>query len=217
MSDHRYTVTIADLERGPKEVHWDLPVDWLAQTLADTDATPVGSGTLDAKLGLNGREVLVRGTISVTVTMPCVRTLEPIELTLQPELFLLLAPPVSPSSPLPRRHRGGTHGATASRQRKHQSMDATNDTKGWERDPTLTEHDAARDTHDGEKVVLDAFIREFLVLELPMAPRRSDLPSVLDAATTPAPQDPGAAGGPPVDPRLAPLLEIASRMRKTKE
>jgi hypothetical protein len=96
-------------------------------------------------------------------------------------------------------------------------MDASNDAKGWDRDPVLGREEASHDTYDGERVVLDDFVREFIMLELPMAPRRSDLPLEADAATTPAPQDPGAASGPPVDPRLAPLAEIASRLRKTKE
>ncbi len=215
MSANQYTVTVADLERGPKQVRWDLPVEWLAQALGETDATPLRPGTIKVGLSMNGREVLVRGRIAVAVTMRCVRTLEPVEVTLEPELFLLLTPPAQPAPTLPKRHRGGP-GAPA-RQRRRQSMEPTNDTKGWEHDPTLDDHDAARDTYDGKMVVLDPFIREFIVLELPMAPRRSDLPSASDAATTPPPQDPGAADGPPVDPRLAPLVEIASRMRKTKE
>jgi uncharacterized protein len=215
VSAHHYAVTVADLERGPKEVHWDLPIEWLTQALADTNATPLGAGTIQAHLSLNGREVLVRGRIAVSVSMPCVRTLKPVEIALEPEMFLLLDPPAQPASTLKRRGRPESQGPT--RQRKHQSMDTTNDTKGWERDPGLADHDAARDTYDGEKVVLDPFIREFIVLELPMAPRRSDLPSTPDAATTPAPQGPGSANGPSVDPRLAPLAEIASRMRKMKE
>ncbi len=213
VSRAQFSVTIADLEKGPKEVSWDLPTAWLEQALADTDATPQGAGKVEAHLSLNGREVLVRGRIALGVTMRCVRTLEPIDVELQPELLLLLEPPPMPAGTGTRRQRPGG----PKQQRKRQSMEPTSDTKGWEHDPPLGAEDAARDRYDGEKVVLDEFIREFIVLELPMAPRRSDLPSEPDAATTPAPQDREAADGPPVDPRLAPLVEIASRMRKTKE
>jgi uncharacterized metal-binding protein YceD (DUF177 family) len=83
----------------------------------------------------------------------------------------------------------------------------------------LTEDDAAEDTYTGDQVVLDEFVREFLVLELPMMPVRSDLRSEARPAIPAAPDpsdDSDSCHG--VDPRLRPLAEIASRLsKKTKE
>jgi uncharacterized metal-binding protein YceD (DUF177 family) len=212
----RFAVTVADLERGPKTVSWDLPVRWLEQALDGTEASPRDAGRLEAQLTLNGRDVLVTGTVSVQLTMPCVRTLEPVQVDLEPELFLLLEPSEIPG-PTRGHGKGRMSGRASARRADRHLVDATDDGKGWRQDPVLNREAAARDTYDGEHVVLDEFIREFIVLDLPMAPHRTDLPSATDAGTTPALWDPGTADGPSVDPRLAPLVEIASRMRKTKE
>ncbi|MGC4089731.1 MAG: hypothetical protein QM756_17955 [Polyangiaceae bacterium] len=78
----------------------------------------------------------------------------------------------------------------------------------------LSDSDAARDTFDGERIVLDDFVREFLVLELPMYPRRSDLPSDRSPAIAPPSTETPEAS---VDPRLLPLASIASRLRDQKK
>ncbi len=65
--------------------------------------------------------------------------------------------------------------------------------------------------------MLDGFVREFLLLELPMTVRRSDLPSTDDPAIAPPSAEPGGAEPRPIDPRLAPLAAIASRLRQNKE
>ena len=78
---------------------------------------------------------------------------------------------------------------------------------------------AAQDTYDGEQVVLDSFVREFILLDLPMTPLRSDLPLAEDAAIAPPSGSADSAAGTEqtVDPRLAPLAAIAHRLRKDKE
>jgi uncharacterized metal-binding protein YceD (DUF177 family) len=63
--------------------------------------------------------------------------------------------------------------------------------------------------------VLDSFVREFLLLELPMSVTRSDLPRADDPATAPPSGGPDEAEH--IDPRLAPLAAIASRLRQNKE
>ena len=80
----------------------------------------------------------------------------------------------------------------------------------------LSDGEAGRDTFSGDLVVLDDFVREFILLELPAYPRRSDLPSPGDAASAPAPEPAGIAA---IDPRLRPLADIAQRLasKKAKE
>ena len=70
---------------------------------------------------------------------------------------------------------------------------------------------------DLEKVVLDTFVREFILLDLPMSPTVSDLPSEDKAAIPPAPSAEGSEPSAPLDPRLAPLAAIAERLREHKK
>jgi uncharacterized metal-binding protein YceD (DUF177 family) len=217
VSKPSFVVPAADLERGPRAITWVLEEGWLRAVFSETEAVPEGNGSLELELSKNGREVMVRGHAKASVTMPCVVTLEPLSIPLEPEIFLLLAP--APTTLAPNRAarapkavpvtRGGRPppgAAPKSRKKGH-------DEGGPEHE--LSDADAARDTYDGEKIVLDDFIREFLLLELPMYPRRSDLPSEQSPAIAPpSPEEPSEA---PVDPRLLPLAQIASRLRDQKK
>jgi hypothetical protein len=92
-----------------------------------------------------------------------------------------------------------------------------NNVKGegrWEDAPVLSEEEAGQDTYDGHQIVLDDFVREFVILELPMFPRRSDLPTDETAATPPLPADSQPGGTKPLDPRLSPLAELKSRLEQ---
>jgi uncharacterized metal-binding protein YceD (DUF177 family) len=60
----------------------------------------------------------------------------------------------------------------------------------------------------GETLVLDSFLREFILLELPMNPIRSDLRPRTERATAPRP-----APTERTDPRLAPLAALLAQMR----
>lgn len=211
---------------------WDIPVNWLEDTLRDTDATPRGTpGRVEVELSKNGREVMVRGNATVDVTMPCVVTLDPLHFELRAEIFLLLEP--AAGAPLPRRAGGtgrrrvekappaGPAGAASpagprlaiSHRGRSKPLGGA---EPWTADPELPTEDAAKDTYDGEKIVLDGFLREFILLELPMYPRRSDLPSDQTPASPPPSKQTGEAEA-PVDPRLLPLAEIASRLREQKK
>jgi uncharacterized metal-binding protein YceD (DUF177 family) len=86
--------------------------------------------------------------------------------------------------------------------------------RGWQDDPELSEDEAGRDHYFGEEVALDGFVREFLLLELPMVAHK-DLPTGEPPAIAPPPAPPSEAEG-RVDPRLAPLAAIADRLRERK-
>jgi uncharacterized metal-binding protein YceD (DUF177 family) len=205
-----FVLSAADLERGPKKVNWAIPEGWLREMLTDSQATPRGDGSLELELSKNGPEVVARGRAQVSVEMPCVVTLDPVPLELEPEIFLMLAPsPEARAAARPARTRGGAGGERPARGRGKAEG-------GWAVDPELSPATAAQDTYDGEKIVLDEFLREFILLELPMYPRRSDLPS----EETPAIRAPSEVAEPseaPVDPRLLPLAAIASRLREKKD
>ena len=67
--------------------------------------------------------------------------------------------------------------------------------------------------------MLDRFIREFLVLELPMVPLREDLRSEATPAIERPPETAASRTSEreTIDPRLAPLAAIASKLRDKKE
>jgi len=95
---------------------------------------------------------------------------------------------------------------------------------GWPDDPELEPIDAAQDTYEGEQIVLDSFLREFILLELPMFPVRQDLPSLPVEVRASGPdvrQNPDSAttteSETPLDPRLAPLAELKDRLQKQKK
>jgi len=217
-----FRVPVADLKRGPVTVTWTVPRGWLARALEGSEATPTADGSLSVQLSTNGSDVVVRGRARVSVTMPCAVTLEPVPLSLEPDIFLLLAPALDSETIdlAGRPAKRGCRTGSASRPRgKDQDRRGRSKHRGWADDPMLSTEDAAQDRYDGEQVVLDGFLREFILLELPMNVRRSDLPNGEDAAI--APPSPADRASPttekPVDPRLAPLAALASRLRQDKE
>lgn len=210
----RFSLPAADLEYGDKEIEEDIPVEWLRTAFEHTEATPQGEpGRLEVTVSKSGKDVMVRGSATASVTLPCARTLDPVAYDLKADIFLMLSPG-KPPAPIKHRKDEGKQPTRAT-----QAKAAAPKKKKRDEERELTDADAAQDTYDGETVVLDEFVREFLVLELPMFPLREDL----RAEATPAiERDPEAAlagpdKGEAIDPRLAPLQAIASRLRQKKE
>ncbi len=72
-----------------------------------------------------------------------------------------------------------------------------------------------RDTYSGDKLVLDDFVREQLLLEVPMQPLCKD-----DCEGLPIPEGvkpPKDFGRDAIDPRLAPLMNISLKQKTQKE
>ncbi len=193
MTQPLFSVLVSDVEREEQERAWDIPAEWLDWALSETDARRTSkTGRLTATLMKNGSQFLVRGSIDVQVTLPCARTLEPALYDLKPELFLMLTRSQQASGtnrrPRPQRARGEES-----------------------EEPVLTEEDAAYDSFSGETIVLDDWVREQVLLELPMFPLRSDLRLEASPAIASPPQSP--AGPRALDPRLQPLKDLADKMR----
>lgn len=225
MKTGTFTVSLGELDDGPKEMSGPLTSQWVRQLLSDTEVEPAGDedGRLDVLLTKNGSEVLVQGYLDLTVSVPCARTLDPAIYRLRPEVFLMLAP----AGGVETGSRGGSSG------RGRGARDPKKGSKGgkkgaWDADPELSEEDAAQDTYVGDKVVLDDFLREFILLEIPMLPLREDLRDVPFEANPPLPvagasaeEAAAAASGSdaktdekPLDPRLSPLRDLKARLEK---
>lgn len=211
MEPGAFTVSIHDLESGPKELRAPLSDVWLRHSLRDTDVEPAGKedGAVAVTLTKNGLDVLVQGRLEATVSVPCARTLDPAIYRIRPEVFLVLSPAAKGSAPRGRRQRGSTKSDVNRGERG-----------GWERDPVMKREDAAQDTYSGDMVILDDFLREFILLEVPMVPLREDLRGEANEANPPLPQHmgpntrTGAGDEKPLDPRLSPLAEIKARLEK---
>jgi len=213
-----FVVPVADVERGPRTVSFTLDEAWLREAFEGTEATPLGAGSATVELSKSGRDIMVRGRVEATVRMPCVVTLDPLDIELKPDVFLMLAPAPSEPTGKSAKKRQAAAGpakdadARGTPPRKQKAKD--DDEEGELLDAAA----AARDTFDGSQIELDSFFREFLLLELPMFPRRSDLPSSPETAigprlVTPEPDEQEHV----VDPRLQPLAALRSRLRDSKE
>ena len=210
---HTFYVRVADLEYGDREIDEEIPVAWLEAAFAGTEAAPVGRpGRLRATVAKSGRDVMVRGRAVADVSMPCARTLDPVEVHLDAPIFLMLAPagPRASAAPRPRKQKRAAGNPPKNQRGASPKTEAARESLG--------DADAAHDTFDGEEVVLDDFVREFLMLELPMFPLRPDLRS--DEATgisgPPIPEIRAEQTGKEIDPRLAPLMNIANRLAEKK-
>jgi len=175
-----------------------LPRDWLARSLADTDVRPrtlrdaaEPAGRVTGRLSRSGHDIVVRARVTASVETPCVRCLEPASLEVDAELALLLEPSAR-----------ACRGQAARR----------SDRSARDREPNvereLTPADAARDVYDGETVVLDEFVREAILLEIPSFPLcRENCRGIVPRQVEP--EDGGLGGR--VDPRLAPLGAFRER------
>lgn len=231
-----FVVPVRDLDDGPKTLSGEISIDWLRSALEGSEATPTErAGRLEVELSKNGREVLVRGVARVPVIVPCARTLAPIPLELEPEILLLLRkaeteprqrPGAGSHDPKPRDSRGKRERSEAARPGRPSGDHGTRAQArgGWADDPELGPLDAAQDTFEGEQIVLDSFLREFILLELPMFPVRQDLPSLPVEVRASGPDDrqspdraPSQESETPLDPRLAPLAELKDRLRQKQK
>lgn len=217
MTQGELVVAVADLERGPKHVLFELSEAMLRRMLESTDATSVAPGQLDVTLSKNGNQVLVRGTLKAELTMPCVVTLDPVPVPVSTEILLMLSPRGGAAASSEGERPGRRRGRTKPGRGEAGAGDKSEPTGHWEETPLLTDEDAGKDTYEGHEIALDGFVREFLILELPMFPRRSDLPTDSTAANPPLPvgNQPGEQA--PLDPRLSPLAELKSRLEKMKK
>lgn len=205
-----FAIPVLEVDRGPVRKEWALSKNWLTAALSDTEAQPgEHPGRLTVSVSKTGRDYVVLGQIDVELVFPCARTLEPAAYTLRPQLTLLLRKAAPPSDP-----------NRQSRSERHRTR-----AKKKDEDAELSDEDVSADTFTGETIVLDGFVREQLLLEFPMVPLRSDLRSAASAAIAPAPEipangadDSGAQPAPhpteepKLDPRLAPLLDIANEL-----
>ncbi|WP_437942254.1 YceD family protein [Sorangium sp. So ce341] len=205
-------VSANDIDISGISLDMPLPADWLSAELADADVAGRAPGHLTARLSRTGNEIVVRGRVKAPVATPCARCLSPAALDIDAELSLLLrpAPKAEAHGHGHRRDDGGRNGA------------AKAGAKAKEPEYEFTAEEADVDTYDGETVVLDPFIREAILLEMPNFPLCSEACPGIGPAASREDREGGSstlAGGaaeedeaPGLDPRLAPLSALREKL-----
>lgn len=166
-----------DIKVDGLEVDHVLPQEWLQGKLSDSQMAACEDGHIRGRISRSGpHDMVVRCRIGASVECPCVRCLQPARIEVKTLLSLLLEP--------------------AKRAHSRHAQGSANEYE-------FNSAEADIDIYDGEKVVLDNFVREAILLEIPNFPLCSEgCPGI-----RPGPNSDlhTAALEPPVDPRLAPL------------
>ena len=102
------SISAKDIDTAGIKVDTEIPVDWINRELSETEAEAKAPGHLAARLSKTSNNIVVRGDVTASVTMPCARCLTPTIVEIQGELSLLLQPaPVAHGAPGSRTGRGG--------------------------------------------------------------------------------------------------------------
>ncbi|MFO0590980.1 MAG: DUF177 domain-containing protein [Polyangiaceae bacterium] len=231
MTPH-FTVPAHDIDAAGLARSFELPAAWLALALGDTDVEATGDGHADVRLSKTGHDVIVRGKVRAPLQMPCARCLKDVTIPVDTELSLLLRPHKTEHTHTPGAHGHGHAHSHADKDaakaaKETTAKDASKDaapakpgkdakSNGVSRKPKKDEEEeyefsseeADTDSYDGETVVLDDFIREALLLEVPSFPLCSeDCPGIRPSAKQAA--EAKEAG---LDPRLSPLKALKTKL-----
>lgn len=214
---HRFVFPVHDLANTPKVVDAPLPADYVRALLHDCEPAPFSEepGHIDVTLSMSGRDVVVHGRIRMAMAMPCARCLKPARFDIDTDISLLL----TPGKPQPKTPGVSTREAASDKRagKKGKVVDKPEKAPGKGRKSHDDDSDGYEfagdetdvDTYNGDEVVLDPFVREWILLETPIFPLCSEacpgIHPVPVAYQAPVESDPV------LDPRLRPLLEIQKK------
>lgn len=205
-----------DIDLAGTAIDTELPITWLEEQLSDTDVRATAPGHVSVRLSRTGEDIVVRGHVKASLAIPCARCLAPTPLPVSAELTLLLRPaPVVHHAPRHAADAASPNGrAPKAAAAKPGKEAAAKPAKDKDIEYEFTAEEADIDLFDGETVVLDSFVREALLLEVPNFP----LCSEGCAGIAPAPAEPASTEAEPrIDPRLLPLNAIRARLQGTAE
>ncbi len=172
-------IPIHNLDNVGKDFVFALDASWLRSAFGETGVTGDVSvpGEVAVHAQRNGSEILVHGRAQARLITECGRCLSPVALDVACDLAALYAP---------------------GQPRRADRPDEA------EEDLALDPDEPDREFYQGEEVVIDDLVRDYLLLELPMQPRCEPECSVPGLV---APQT--EESGEEIDPRLKPLLKLA--------
>jgi uncharacterized protein len=176
-------VPAADIDTSGMALDVELSPEWVTTHVEDASARAESSGRFVGRLSKSGKaDVVVRGQVLATVIVACARCLKPVTVDVKTELSLLLKPKAGAGDARPKPGAGARAGAArgggaAARARPDEYEFAS--------------EEAEIDEYDGERVVLDPFVREAILLELPSFPLCSEAcPGIAPSESSPG-DEPG--------------------------
>lgn len=205
-------VSAHDLDAAGRSIDAALPVAWLDQQLSDAGLSAREPGRVLVRLTRSGTDVVVRGRVEANVVTRCARCTEPAEVSIQSDMSLLLQARHAerPPEALAARPAKAAGQRPAPASAKAQSS-TKKKPKEKEHEHEFSDEDADVDTYDGETVVLDDFVREAILLEMPIFSLCSeDCPGIRPGASEAA----AGEGSSSVDPRLAPLGALRDKLER---
>ena len=146
MAPPEFSIPVPELDAAGKDYHFVVRAAWMRGALEGHEATASGAdGKLDVRVSKSGNDVVVRGTLTVELTSPCARCLEPAHITIDETISVLMVPA------------------------KDVRVAGKDD-----QERELSSEGADVVPYEGETVVLDELVRDELVLETPMIPLCSE-------------------------------------------
>ena len=143
--EHRFVIDVGDVPQH--EGTWVFPVtpESCAEALRDTDPQPIGEeGRLEVEVTHVGSDFLVRGSVRVTLAVTCVRCLRRMAIAIDaPISMLYVAGPI---------------------------VEAACSEEDEDDEPAPDEGPDVVQFH-GNKLILDSYVRDTILLEVPMNPR----------------------------------------------
>jgi len=208
-----FIIPANDIDTAGFPVDADLPIDWLTSELAEGSLTATAPGHFTGRLSRTGigtgspDEIVLRGRVRAELTMPCARCMDPTAVSVNAQMTLLLKPaPTAKTATKGARKRGHDH------EHENGNGKAPAKAKTEEEEYEFTSEEADFDLYDGDTVVLDPFIREAILLEVPNFPLCSDAcPGIRRADLE------RAEPAPAIDPRLAPLNALRERLAAAQQ
>lgn len=174
-------ITANDIDQAGITFAQRLPTEWLDAELSESGARATAEGDVRARLSRSGKsDIVVRGDCHAEVELPCARCLKPTAISVDGELSLLLKARPTQHDRARVQDRPSSRGTAAPTLPKAAVAkakghgDARHTDSRHTAEYEFTSEEADLDEYDGDTVVLDAFVREALLLELPNFPLCSD-------------------------------------------
>jgi uncharacterized protein len=197
LSDAEFAIPVAEIDAGGKGMTFPIRVSWLRGVLEDTGvAAPAKDGELTCRVSKSGNDLVIHGRLEASLSAPCARCLNPASVDVAKKIAFMAVP----------------------------SSQLRQEAAANQEDIELAEEDEIIG-YDNDVLVLDEWLRDELLLEVPMFPLCSEacpgmvpLPSaqLKDAKDAKEVADLGEDDL-HVDHRLRPLLALRNQLKTQKK